>query len=78
MPNDPSDLDELVSGEDEFDVDLMAASCRLVAVPGPAGTATTMAAYLRDMPGLDDVGALQMLVENLVEQQQISAGLAEN
>ncbi len=65
------DLDELVSGEDEFDVDLMAASCRLVAVPNPTG-ASSMVTYLREMPGMDDVDALRRLVEHLVEQHKIS------
>lgn len=63
-------LDELASGEDEFDVDLMACGCRLVASPAGVEQQVTIDEYLREMPGLDEDG-LRQLVELLVERHDI-------
>lgn len=63
-------LDELASGEDEFDVDLMACGCRLVASPAGRESAVTISQYLQETPGLD-AAALRTLVEQLVEANNI-------
>lgn len=64
-------LDELVSGEDEFEVDLMACMCRLVAVPAPSGP-SVIAQYLAEMPGFSDPDALRRLIVELVEQHSVT------
>lgn len=69
MQEHPPVLDELARGEDEFDIDLMACGCRLVAVPAPATKDPTVE-YLRDMPELD-VEGLYRLVSLLVGRHGI-------
>lgn len=69
MEKHPPVLDELARGEDEFDIDLMACGCRLVAVPAPTSKEPTIQ-YLRDMPELDTEG-LYRLISLLVERHGI-------
>lgn len=71
MESTKSVLDELASGEDEFDVDLMACGCRLVASPSGRRDAVTIPEFLREHPEVDEV-ALQQLVEVLIESNDIS------
>lgn len=68
-------LNELASGEDEFDIDLMACGCRVRAVPTSAsrdrlGGKHPVIEYIRAMPNVD-TEALYRILAGIVDDHHI-------